>query len=75
MYDKEFRGKVTIEDTLQILFVRNGRERLDAEIEAIFGVDDKQHDEEEKEISYQVYVGKAMKNFYYINYRDQSLQF
>ena len=75
MYDKEFRGKVTIEDTLQILFVRNGRERLDAEIEAIFGVDDKQQDEEEKEITYQEYVGKAMKDFYYINYRDQSLQF
>ena len=59
MYDKDFRGKVTVEETLQILFVRYGRERLDAEIEAIFGVDEKQQDEEEKEITYQEYVEKV----------------
>ena len=59
MYDKDFRGKVTVEETLQILFVRHGREQLDAEIEAIFGVDEKQQDEEEKEITYQEYVEKV----------------
>ena len=32
MYDKEFKGKVTVEDTLQLLFVRVGRDRLDEEI-------------------------------------------
>lgn len=37
MYDKEFRGRVTVEDTLQILYVRYGREKLDDEIRAIFG--------------------------------------
>ena len=37
MYDKTFKGRVTVEETLQILFVRYGRERLDDEIKAIFG--------------------------------------
>ena len=37
MYDKTFKGKVTVEETLQILYVRYGRERLDDEIRAIFG--------------------------------------
>ena len=32
MYDKEDQGKVAEEDTLEILFVRHGREKLDAEI-------------------------------------------
>ena len=41
------------------MFVRYGRERLDAEIEAIFGVDEKLQDEEEKEITYQEYVEKV----------------
>ncbi len=37
MYDKKFKGRVTVEETLQILYVRYGRERLDDEIRAIFG--------------------------------------
>lgn len=37
MYDKDFKGRVTVEETLQILYVRYGRERLDEEIKAIFG--------------------------------------
>ena len=37
MYDKEFKGRVTVEETLQILYVRHGREKLDDEIRAIFG--------------------------------------
>jgi hypothetical protein len=35
MYDKDetkIGGKVTVEDTLQLLYVRHGRERLDDEI-------------------------------------------
>ncbi len=32
MYDKKFKGKITVEDTLQILYVRYGREQLDDEI-------------------------------------------
>ena len=59
MYDVKFRGKVTVEETLQILFVRYGRERLDNEIEAIFGVNENLQDEEEKEITYKEYVEKV----------------
>lgn len=32
MYDKNERRRVTVEDTLQLLFVRYGRDRLDEEI-------------------------------------------
>ena len=45
MYDSfKFTGRVTVEETLQILFVRHGRERLDDEIRAIFGDDEKSTD-------------------------------
>ena len=37
MYDIDSKGRVTVEETLQILYVRYGRERLDEEIRAIFG--------------------------------------
>lgn len=37
MYDRDFGGSISVEQTLQILFVRWGRERLDAEIAEIFG--------------------------------------
>jgi Ca2+-binding EF-hand superfamily protein len=61
MYDKKFKGKVTIEETLQILFVRHGRAKLDDEIRAIFGEDEKNPDGSEKEISYSEYVEKINK--------------
>ena len=48
MYDKEFKGRVTVEETLQILYVRNGRENLDKEITAIFGDEEKNADGTEK---------------------------
>ena len=37
MYDTTFKGTVTVEETLQIMYVRYGRDNLDAEIVAIFG--------------------------------------
>ena len=37
MYDKNFKGRVTVEETLQILYIKHGRDKLDYEIEAIFG--------------------------------------
>jgi len=37
MYDKDFTGKISVEQTLQIIFVRHGREDLDKEIKEIFG--------------------------------------
>lgn len=59
MYDKEFRGRVTVEETLQILFIRHGRDRLDYEIEAIFGVDEKNTDGTEKSITFGEYLEKV----------------
>ena len=58
MYDKSFKGRVTVEETLQILYVRYGRERLDDEIRAIFEDDEKNPDGSEKEITYGQYVEK-----------------
>mgnify|MGYP002381142121 CR=1 FL=1 len=58
MYDKTFKGKVTVEETLQILFVRYGREKLDDEIKAIFGEEEKNKDGSDKEITYGEYVSK-----------------
>ena len=58
MYDKKFKGRVTVEETLQILYVRYGRERLDDEIKAIFGEEEKNTDGSEKEITYGEYVEK-----------------
>ncbi len=62
MYDKLFSGKVTVEDTLQILLVRHGRNRLDEEIKLIFGDNEKLEDGTEKEIMYQEYTEKINEN-------------
>tara|TARA_B110000305_G_C18829537_1_gene355114 strand:+ start:209 stop:409 length:201 start_codon:yes stop_codon:yes gene_type:complete len=61
MYDKTFKGRVTVEETLQILFVRYGRDNLDSEITAIFGEDEKNEDGSEKEITFGEYVDKINK--------------
>ncbi len=37
MFDKEFKGKVSEEETLQLLYIRYGRGKLDDQIKAIFG--------------------------------------
>ena len=59
MYDKDFKGKVTIEETLQILFVRHGRKNLDEEIKAIFGEEERNREtSEEPSITYSEYVNK-----------------
>ena len=39
MYDKDNIGRISVENTLQILFVRHGRQHLDEEIQEIFGVE------------------------------------
>ena len=61
MFDKTFKGTVTVEDSLQILFVRHGRSNLDREITAIFGDDDKNPDGTEKAITFGEYVDKVNK--------------
>ena len=59
MYDKDFKGKVTVEETLQILYVRHGRKNLDEEIKAIFGEEERNKDtSEEPSITYSEYVSK-----------------
>ena len=59
MFDKEFKGRVTVEDTLQLLFVRYGRDLLDAEIAAIFGENEKTDEGNEKYIDYKEYLEKT----------------
>ena len=60
MYDKTFKGRVTVEETLQILFVRHGRKNLDEEIKAIFGEEERKQDSsEEQSITYSEYVNKV----------------
>ena len=48
MYDRQFKGSVTVEETLQILFVRYGRDALDDWITFIFGEEEKNNDGSEK---------------------------
>ncbi|CAK77939.1 unnamed protein product (macronuclear) [Paramecium tetraurelia] len=50
--------KVTVEDTLELLYVRFGRQCLDSEIHAIFGDEEKNKDGEEKAISFSEYMEK-----------------
>lgn len=38
--NKDNKFKITVEDTLELLYVRFGREQLDQEIKAIFGEDE-----------------------------------
>jgi Ca2+-binding EF-hand superfamily protein len=56
MYDKTNRGRVTVEDTLELLFVRYGRDHLDNEIRSLFGEDEKNSDGQEKEVSFAEYL-------------------
>ena len=55
MYDEHFKGKVTVEETLQIMYVRHGREHLDDEITAIFGHEENNPDGSEKTITFGEY--------------------
>ena len=61
MYDRDFKGKVTVEETLQIMYVRYGREHLDDEITAIFGQEETNPDGSEKQITFGEYCEKVNK--------------
>lgn len=37
MYDKEFSGHVTVDETMHMLYARYGKERLESEMKALFG--------------------------------------
>ena len=61
MYDKDdtkFNTEITVEDTLQLLYVRHGRDKLDDEIQAIFGENEKSDEGNEKSIGYREYIEK-----------------
>lgn len=59
MYDKDLKGEISVEQTLQILFVRFGRELLDQEIQAIFGEDERKYDGPEKKLTLTEYLEKV----------------
>jgi len=59
MYDKEFNGRISVEQTLQIIFVRHGRGELDAEIAEIFGDQQKGHDGQELKITFSQFLYRA----------------
>ena len=40
MNDKDSKGTVSVEETMQILYLRYGRQLLDAQLEDIFGTSD-----------------------------------
>ena len=40
MNDKDSSGKVSVEEVMQILFLRYGRQLLDSQLEEIFGTSD-----------------------------------
>ncbi len=55
------KKKITVEDTLELLFVRYGRDMLDKEIEIIFGKEEKTADGQEKEITLTEFFDKVRK--------------
>lgn len=61
MYDKDFHGRISVEQTLQILFVRHGRGELDAEIAEIFGDQQSQKgpDGQELKITFSQFLTRA----------------
>merc|ERR1711988_924541 len=59
MYDKEFLSKISVEQTLQILFVRHGRGEFDKEIAEIFGDQQKGADGQELKINFSQFLARA----------------
>lgn len=59
MYDKDFTMRISVEQTLQILFVRHGRGELDSEIAEIFGDQQKGADGQELKITFSQFLSRA----------------
>lgn len=49
--EKEPKSRITVEDTLELLYVKYGRNLLDEEIEEIFGRDENKVDGQDKKVS------------------------
>ena len=61
MYDKDFEGTVTVEETLQLLYVRHGREKMEDEITNLFGESKQIENDTEKHITYKEFMEKIQK--------------
>ncbi|CAE8662277.1 unnamed protein product, partial [Polarella glacialis] len=59
MYDKDFHGRISVEQTLQIIYVRHGRSNLDEEIKEIFGDQQKGSDGQELKITFSQFLARA----------------
>jgi calmodulin len=60
MFDKDFKGNIIEEQTLDLLIIRYGREDLDEQLEGIFG-SEKTYGDQEMSISYKDYIEKIDK--------------
>jgi Ca2+-binding EF-hand superfamily protein len=59
MYDQGFKGTITVEETLKLLLVRHGKDKLDSEIYALFGANEMNEDGTEKSITYNEYLAQV----------------
>jgi Ca2+-binding EF-hand superfamily protein len=55
MYDKDNSGEVSIDETMTMLYQRYGKERLESELQKLFGKDLKTQDGD-GELSFQEYL-------------------
>ena len=58
MFDKDFEGTITVEETLQLIYVRHGKDKMGDEITNLFGEQDKIDTDNytEKHITFKEYV-------------------
>ena len=62
MFDKDFEGTITVEETLQLIYVRHGKDKMGDEITNLFGEQDKiDSDYTEKHITYKEFMVKTQK--------------
>lgn len=63
MYDLAGRNKITVEDTLELIYVRHpDPDLLQIHIEQIFGDKEKTQDGQEREILFEEYLKQMRKN-------------
>eukprot|EP00439_Symbiodinium_sp_Y106_P064574 s97_g10.t1 len=75
MYDKDFHGKISVEQTLQIIYVRHGRKYLDKEIGEIFGEEQKGSDGQELKITFSQFVAKANNRLYELRWKAKEIAY
>jgi hypothetical protein len=60
MYDQGEKGKITVEDTLELIYVRY-KDQLEENIKSIFGEEEKTPDGLERQISFEEYLKQIRK--------------